>query len=154
MRHTNHFLMTVLHKVLCTSVFEQLNADNPLSTQEKYTRTDSMIIYKESAHPNPTRLLESNKLLVGIIDNSGKMFVCVHTLKGDKMSLNFTQLILRIRMATGATTYSSVSIKNTKRTCKDRETLLNMSLDYILLLKDPTSSKLGISSLFLITSMH
>ena len=76
--------MTVLRKLLCISVFEQLNADNPLSTQEKYARTDCMIIYKESTHPNPTSLLESNKLLVGIINNSGKMFLCVHPLKGDK----------------------------------------------------------------------
>ena len=84
MRHTDQFLMTILHKVLCTSVFEHLNADNPLSMQEKYARTDSMIIYKGSTHPNPKRLLESNKVLVGIIDNSGKMFLCVHPLKGDK----------------------------------------------------------------------
>ena len=45
MRHTITFLVTLLAKVLRTSVFSSVNEGNPLSSTDSWTRTYNLKIY-------------------------------------------------------------------------------------------------------------
>ena len=137
MRHTNTFLRTVLRKLLCTSVFDLLNKDNPHCQQEKYSRTDSVVIYKKSQdHPSLTSLFQSKNVLTGVIDRFNNMFLCVHQLEGDSKNIDLYPLVFDDQNGQWFYNlwYSNGSIETPTRRCKNREELLNISSDYFMLL--------------------
>ena len=77
MRHAVEFLVTILKKLLCTSVFSVLNEDNPHEAEDSYTRTSDLRIYPGTSHKDPKSILEKNNVVVGMVDKDDKLYVCV-----------------------------------------------------------------------------
>lgn len=75
MRHTVEFLATVLGKVLCTSVFSSVNQGNPYSNTDSNARTYNLRIY--TIENSEEEILQQNHIVVGMIDKSGDLHVCV-----------------------------------------------------------------------------
>ena len=149
MRHPDKFLKTVLRRLLCTSVFDLLNKDNPHCHQEKYSRTDSVVVYKESLnYPNFTSLFENKNVLIGVIDHFNNMFLCAQQLQQGTKYIHLYPLVFDDTNGQRIYDlwYSSVSIQTPSKSCKNREELLNISSDYFMLLRqnNPTSGSVSL----------
>ena len=76
-RHTVQFLCTLLNKLLQTSVLARMNAGIPFDDKTQYTRTYIVKIYKGTEYQNPQNILLRNNVVSGVIERTGKMFLCL-----------------------------------------------------------------------------
>ena len=77
MSHTDDFLVTILLKVLKTLVLARVMEDNPYDQQTQHARRENFKIYKIKQDEDPSDVLEDNNAASGIIDDQGRMMLCV-----------------------------------------------------------------------------
>ena len=135
MRHTDNFIVTTLRKLLSTSVFSVLNKDNPHNDKVKYERTCNFKIYSCNKDEDPESILERNKMVVGIVDQKGRLMVCLRGHRDEKIYL----CPLNFEDSGGLWCYdlwySRATLGNVRERCEDVTELLKRCSDYFLLLK-------------------
>ena len=72
MKHNEHYLKTVLTKMLRTEVLDYLNTDNPFSKAKKYSRTSHVRIYNKGLkHSTVEGVFAQEDIFSGVIDKKG-----------------------------------------------------------------------------------
>jgi hypothetical protein len=110
---------------------EDLNLDNPLQKKTKYARLSDFNVYSTQLHD----VLQNEKYVSGIIDRSGKMYVCYEAKRNAGIDLHPIvfdddggEWVLNLW-------YAKASVGPSDRTVADRTELLNECHDEFLLLK-------------------
>lgn len=131
LRKDTSYLKTLLEKVLDRAILEDLNLDNPLQKKTKYARLSDFNVYSTQLHD----VLQNEKYVSGIIDRSGKMYVCYEAKRNAGIDLHPIvfdddggEWVLNLW-------YAKASVGPSDRTVADRTELLNECHDEFLLLK-------------------
>ena len=140
MRHTIKFLVTLLGKVLRTSVFSSVNEGNPLSSTDSWTRTYNLRIY-----PSIDEILEQNNIVVGMIDQCGDLYMCVEYRRTDGIALHKVSFDDSSRYWCFDLWYSRMTIGDSSRIVANREELTGMCRDFFMFLHhtDEKDSNIG-----------
>jgi hypothetical protein len=135
-RNNTHFLTTVLGKLLRDHTFAILNEGNP-NNQDGYSRLHNFKVYKGDEYSkHPSLILENEDIVVGVIDSSGKMFICVDNGGEGGISLYEVSFDDSCGVERYCLWYSQASL--TKQTAKNfgcRDLLLPECADFFLMLR-------------------
>jgi hypothetical protein len=149
MKHNEHYLKTILTKMLRTEVLDYFNKDNPFSKAKKYSRTSHVRIYNKGLkHSSVDDVFAEEDIVSGVIDKEGIPLVCfeesrvrgigVHPLffndnKGSwKCNLWYSETRTQIN-------HSSVY--------KSREELLKDCADFFILLRDKDTTNTSLRTM-------
>lgn len=143
MRHTVDFLVTILRKLLHTSVFSFVNKDNPFNNVDNFTRTYDLRIYPGTSYHDPQSISNTSPIVVGMMDADDNLYVCVD--RGVQVGIvmyavHFDDNDGYIRFNLW---YSKMIIGNAALAVSDRKELMNMSKDFFMFLhpmQNPDSS--------------
>ena len=140
MRHTIKFLVTLLGKVLRTSMFSSVNEGNPLSSTNRWTRTYNLRIY-----PSIEEILEQNNIVVGMIDQCGDLYMCVEYRRTDGIALHKVSFDDSSGYWCFDLWYSRMTIGDSSRIVANREELTGMCGDFFVFLHhtDEKDSNIG-----------
>jgi hypothetical protein len=140
MRHTTKFLVTLIGKVLRTSVFSSVNEGNPLSSTDSYAKTYNLRIY-----PSIDEILEQNNIVVGMIDQCGDLYMCMEYRRTDGIALHKVSFDDSSGYWCFDLWYSRMTIGNSSRIVANREELTGMCRDFFMFLHhtDEKDSNIG-----------
>ncbi len=138
MKHNEHYLKTVLTKMLRTEVLDYLNTDNPFSKAKKYSRTSHVRIYnKGSKHSTVEDVFAQEDIVSGVIDKKGHPLVCFEESRARGIGVH--PLIFNDNEGSWKCNlwYSEMSTQiNHLKVYKNREELLQDCADFFILLRD------------------
>lgn len=135
LRHNTGFLKTVLSKLLRDHVFAIINEGNP-HNHDGYARTHNFRVYKSDEYTkNPSLVLEKEDVVVGVIDSSGKMMICVDNGGGGGISL-YEVMFDTNGVERYCLWYCKATLKQQPaKQYERRDLLINDCTDFFLLLK-------------------
>ncbi len=129
-RHTVEFLATTLKKVLCKSVFRNINEGNPHSCDENYARTFDLRIYAGiELIDNPQKIVEANHAVAGMIDEDGVYYICIGS---GTEGISMHPIVFDDNKGSWCFNlwYSKISFGTETKMVKDRHELMNLCQDF------------------------
>ena len=135
MRHTDQFVVTILRKLISTTVFSTLNKDTPHNNKVNYERTSNIKIYPLSKGETPGSILENNSIVVGVVDQRGRLMVCSKRDRTGEICLHPVMFEDSGGLWCYDLWYARSTIGPDSEKCRDLKELLGRCSDCFLLLK-------------------
>jgi len=114
-----------------------MNAGIPFDNKAQYARTYSVKIYKGTEYQNPQNILLRNNVVSGVIERTGKMFLCLEPSK-DKGTIALHPVMFNHDdegFWCYDLWYSKAEAGSCVDVCQSRQELLGMASDYFLFLQ-------------------
>ena len=138
MRHTDDFLVTILRKVFKTLVLARVMEDNPYDQKTQYARRENFKIYKIKQDEDPSDVLEDNNAVSGIIDDQGRMMLCVEHVGDSTRDIALYPVVFN-KDQDGQWRYdlwySQAEIGPASEVWKDRKEVAEKAADFFLMLR-------------------
>lgn len=143
MRHNDGYLVTVLRKLLLSVILPMINENNPFSDSTQHVRSHNFRVYKSCA--DTSSIMQLNDAIVGVVTQKKELVVCMEK-NGRNSGISLHRIMFDDALGTEILNlwYAPATVCSaTLSYCKNREDVLNLAVDFFVMLKKPSGCNAG-----------